>query len=86
MRHIILNNTYVLIKGSDGDTFDGLLVGPHVITFQFTPLESSQPLCQPPHQFVIRPTSKCVTCLSSDLSFLSFKLFIQLQLTKTQLP
>ena len=46
-------------------TSTGLSVGHHVITFQFTPTGSSQPLYQPPLEFIIHPTSKCVTCPSS---------------------
>ena len=69
----------IFIKGFDDATFAGLSVGHHFITFQFTPTGSSQPLCQQSYQVIIRPTSKCVTCLSlyTYLTFLFFKLFIQ---------
>ena len=47
------------IKGCHGYKIHEVSTGRHFITFQFTPIGSSQPLYQPPYEFIIRPTSKC---------------------------
>ena len=60
------------VKGYHGYEIHDVSVGRHFITFQFTLIGSSQPLYQPPYEFIIVPTSKCMTCRSSYI----FNIFV----------